>query len=141
MNIDFNILYGIQNFLQFINDNWTAVTIIVALIISISKKAKDFLSKSDDEKIAIAKKQIQETMLKLITDAEVDYLEWVKAGDIKRSQVIKQIFEMYPVLSKVTNQEEIIVWIDEIINESLKTMREIFENSKDIEKAIEVVVE
>ena len=130
--MDINVLYGIQNFLQFINDNWTIITVIIALLISIAKKAKDFFDKSDEEKIAIAKKQIQETMLKLITDAEIDYKEWVKAGDIKRSQVITQIFEMYPVLSKVANQEEIIVWIDEIIDESLKTMREIFENSNSI---------
>ena len=134
MNIDFNILYGVQNFLQFINDNWTVVTIIIALIISISKKAKDFFSKSDEEKIAIAKKQIEETMLKLITDAEVDYQEWVKAGDIKRSQVITKIFEMYPILSKVTNQEEIVDWLDDIIDDSLKTMRYIFENSNNVAK-------
>ena len=129
MNIDFNILYGIQNFLQFINDNWTSITIIMALTISISKKAKAFFSKSDEEKVSIAKKQIQETMLKLITDAEVDYKEWVKAGNIKRSQVIEQIFDMYPILSTVTNQEEIISWIDSIIDESLVTMREIFANN------------
>lgn len=126
--MNLNILHGIQNFLQLINDNWTIITVIIALIISIAKKAKDFFNKSDEEKIAIAKKQIQETMLKLITDAEIDYLEWVKAGGIKRSQVIKQIFEMYPVLSNVTNQDELIAWIDEMIDESLKTMREIFEN-------------
>lgn len=141
MNIDFNILYGIQAFLQFIHDNWTAIFVCIGLIISIIKKAKGFFNKSDEEKIAIAKKQIQETMLKLITDAEVDYLEWTKAGDIKRSQVIKQIFEMYPVLSKITNQEEIIVWIDEVIDESLEVMREIFENTEEIEKEIEIIVE
>lgn len=129
MNVDINFLYGIQNFLQLINDNWTIITIIIALIISISKKVKAFFSKSDEQKIAIAKKQIQETMLKLITDAEVDYKEWVKAGNIKRSQVIEQIFEMYPILSTVTNQEEIITWIDSVIDESLVTMREIFANN------------
>lgn len=134
MNIDFNFLYGIQNFLQFVNDNWTTVTIIIALIISIGKKAKDFFNKSDEEKIAIAKKQIEETMLKLITDAEVDYREWVKAGDIKRSQVITKIFEMYPILSKVTNQEEVVDWLDDIIDDSLKTMRYIFENSNNVAK-------
>lgn len=129
MNVEFNFLYGIQNFLQFINDNWTVIIVIIGLAISIAKKTKDFFSKSDEEKIAIAKKQIQETMLKLITDAEVDYKEWTKAGNIKRSQVIEQIFEMYPILSTVTNQEEIISWIDNIIDESLVTMREIFANN------------
>ena len=132
MNVDMNILHGIQNFLQFINDNWTSIVIIIGLIIAIAKKAKNFFSKSDEEKIAIAKKQIQETMLKLITEAEVDYIEWIEAGSIKRSQVIERIFNMYPILSKVTNQEDLIEWIDDVIDESLEIMREIF--AKNTEK-------
>lgn len=134
MNADLNILHGIQNFLQFINDNWTSIIVIIGLILAIAKKAKNFFSKSDEEKIAIAKKQIKETMLRLVTDAEVDYFEWVSAGSIKRAQVIEQVFEMYPILSKVTNQEELIEWIDDVIDEALETMREIFaENAEDAE--------
>ena len=124
-----NVLNGIKNFLQFINDNWTLIIVIIGLIIAIVKKTKDYFKKTDKEKIEIAKNQIQETILKLITDAEVDYLEWTKAGGIKRSQVIEQIFLMYPILSKVTNQEDLISWIDSIIDESLKTMRDIFEHN------------
>ena len=133
MDIDVNLLYSVQNLLQFINDNWTSITIIIALVIAIAKKAKAYFSKSDDEKIAIAKKQIQETMLKLITDAEIDYIEWSKAGNIKRAQVIEKVFAMYPVLSKVADQEELIVWIDDVINESLETMRDIFEENTNLE--------
>ena len=133
MDIDVNLLYSVQNLLQFINDNWTSITIIIALVIAIAKKAKVYFSKSDDEKIAIAKKQIQETMLKLITDAEIDYIEWSKAGNIKRAQVIEKVFAMYPVLSKVADQEELIVWIDDVINESLETMRDIFEENSNFE--------
>ena len=125
------ILQGIKNFLQFINDNWTMIIIIFGLLIAVVRKIKTFLSKSDDEKVDIAKKQIQEIMLKLISDAEVDYLEWVKAGGIKRSQVIEQIFEMYPILSQVTNQEEIIEWIDSVIDKSLESMRDIFSKNAD----------
>ena len=125
-----NFLTGIQNFLQIINDNWTTIIVIIGLVIAIIKKAKDYFSKSDEEKIEIAKKQIQETILKMISDAEVDYEEWNKAGSIKRSQVINEIFEKYPVLSKITDQEHIIKWIDETIDDSLKTLREIVSNNK-----------
>jgi hypothetical protein len=127
-----NILQGIVNFMQYINENWTMIFVIIALIITIAKKAKDFFSKSDEEKIAIAKKQIQETMLRLITDAEIDYLEFTSAGSIKRSQVIEEVFKLYPILSKVTNQEDLIAWIDNVIDESLETMREIFNKNLDI---------
>lgn len=133
MNIDMNILLGIKNFLQLINDNWTIIIVIVGLAIAIVKKIKNFFSKSDDEKIAITKDQIREIMLKLVTDAEMDYLEWSKAGGVKRSQVIEQIFSMYPILSEVVDQESLIKWIDAVIDEALNTMREIFEENKECE--------
>ena len=125
-----NVLNGIKNFLQFINDNWTIIIVIIGLMIAVYKKIKNYVSKSNEEKIEIAKKQIQETMLKLVTDAEIDYNEFIKAGAVKRAQVIDEIFAMYPILEKVTNQEELISWIDKIIDESLKTMRDIFEENE-----------
>ena len=132
-----DILNGLKNFLQFIDTNWTVIIVIIGLIISIVSKVRNYLSKSEEEKIEIAKTQIRETMLKLITDAEVDYMEWISAGAVKRSQVIEKIFTMYPVLSKITNQEELIKWIDEVIDDSLKVMREIFEKQIEEESDIE----
>lgn len=123
-----NTLNGLKNFLEFINENWTTIIVIIGLILAIVKKAKGYFSKSDTEKIAIAKAQIQEVVLKMISDAETDYSEWNKAGSIKRAQVIKQIFLEYPILSKMTNQEELISWIDDAIDNSLKTLRKIVEN-------------
>ena len=126
------MLNGIQNFLQFINDNWISIIIIISLIIAIIQKIKRYFSKSNDEKISTAKSQIKEVILKLITDAEIDYENWNKAGSIKRSQVIQKIFEKYPILTKISNQTEIIEWIDETINISLKELRKIVaENSVD----------
>lgn len=66
------MLTGIQNFLQFINDNWTAIIIIISLIIAIVQKARSYFNKSNAEKIEVAKKQISQVVLKLITDAEAD---------------------------------------------------------------------
>ena len=124
------MLNGLKNFLQFINDNWTSIVVIISLLIAIGRKVYTFLSKSKDEKIAIAKAQIKETILKMITDAEVDYEEWNKAGSIKRSQVIAKIFSEYPVLSKVANQEDIIAFCDEMIDEALKELRQIVKENK-----------
>lgn len=128
-----NILDGIKNFLQYINDNWVTITIIISLTISIVNKLVSYLDKSDEEKIAIAKTQIHEMILKMITDAEKDYEEWNKAGSIKRSQVIGEIFATYPVLSKVISQDELIKWIDSEIDSALKTLREIIEINKGTE--------
>lgn len=119
------MLNGIQNFLQFINDNWTAIIIIISLIIAIVQKARSYFNKSNAEKIEIAKKQISQVVLKLITDAEADYNDLVSAGSIKRSQVIQKIFTDYPILAKAADQEKIIEFIDEAINSSLKELRKI----------------
>lgn len=123
-------MIGIQNFLQMLYDNWTSVLVCIGLILGIVQKTKNYLSKSEKEKIEIALSQIEETVLKMITDAEEDYEDWNKAGSIKRSQVIKEIFEKYPILSKVTNQEEIIQSIDVMIDNSLITLRKIVQNNK-----------
>lgn len=124
------MLNGIQNFLQFINDNWTAIIIIISLIIAIVQKARSYFNKSNAEKIEVAKKQISQVVLKLITDAEIDYNDLVSAGSIKRSQVIQKIFNDYPILTKASDQKAIIEWIDDMINNSLKELRKIVEINK-----------
>lgn len=132
--MEVNFLTSIQKLLQFVNDNWTSIIIIFGLALSLAVKIKDYIKLSKEEKINIAKQQIKEIMLKLVTDAEEDYFEWVNAGSIKRSQVIEQIFAMYPALSKVANQEELIVWLDDAIDDALKIMRDIFEKQMAEEK-------
>lgn len=126
---------GLQNFLEFLNANYVSILVCLGLVIGLIQKIKSFLGKTDDEKIEIAKKQIHEAMLRLITSAEKDYFEWDKAGEIKRSQVIEEIYKLYPILSRVINQEELIEWIDNEIDNALKTLREVLkinENKKEI---------
>ena len=118
---------GIINFLNLINDNWTTITVIIGLIIMLYRKITDYLNKSEDEKIEIAKKQIREIALRLVSEAEVDYEDWSQAGEIKRSQVIQEIYKVYPVLEKVVDQEAVIEFIDEAIDDALVTLREVIE--------------
>lgn len=125
-----NVLIGIQNFLNFINENWVMIASIITAVIVVAKKVKSYFSLSQEEQIEVAKTHIREIMLMLVTEAEQDYLQWVSAGAVKRAQVIDQIFAMYPILSKVTNQEALIYWIDCVIDDALKTMRKIFEENK-----------
>lgn len=127
---------GIQNFLQFIEENWVSILVCIGLIVSIVRKTINFFSMPSDEQIQLVKTQIHQIMLKLITDAEVDYEEWDKAGSIKRSQVIGQIYKEYPILSKIVNQSELIEWIDNEINISLKTLREIIKQNGSESKVV-----
>lgn len=123
------ILDGIKNFLTFVNQHWTTIVVIIGLLFAVWKKIKNFLNKSDEEKLKVAKGQIKEIILKLITDAECDYEDWEKAGSIKRSQVIEELFAEYPILSKAIDQEALIKWIDEAIDSALVTLREIVETN------------
>lgn len=127
-----DILNGIKNFLSLINDNWTTILVIIGLALALWKKIESYSKLSTEKKIEIAKKQISENILKLITQAEKDYAEWEKAGSIKRSEVISEIYKEYPILAKVVNQEELIKWIDEQIDNALPTLRDIIkQNEKD----------
>ena len=124
------VLVGIKNFLDLINQNWTLITVIIGLGILVFKKVKRHSSLSEQEKIDLALEQIRITALKMVTDAEKEYDKWVKAGSIKRAEVIEKIFKDYPILSKVTNQETLIKNIDNIIDEALNEMRKVFETNK-----------
>lgn len=122
---------GIKNFLEFLNANWTVIAVILGLAVALIQRVKVFIGKTDEEKIQIAKKQIKEIMLKMVSEAELDFEDWNKAGAIKRSQVISQIYEMYPILSKVIDQNELIKWLDMEINTSLQTLEDIIDVNKD----------
>lgn len=119
------VLNGVQNFLMMINENWTVIIIIIGLVIMLYKKIKDFIYMSEDEKIQAAKEQLANIVLSLVSDAEIDYKDYASAGAIKRSQVIDEIFDKYPILSKVTDQEELLAYIDNLIDEALETVREV----------------
>lgn len=123
------ILTGLKNFLELINQNWTLITVVMGLGLLAFRKIETYLSLSEQKKINLALEQIRVTALKMVTNAEIEYDEWVKAGSIKRSEVIDCIFEKYPILSKVTDQESLIKKIDDIIDEALVTMREVIEEN------------
>lgn len=119
------MLNGIKNFLELVDQNWTTIVVIIGLCIGIAKKVQDFINKTDEEKIAIAKKQISQTILKMVSEAEEDYGFVSAAGKVKRSQVIAEIYKQYPILAKVVDQEQLIEWIDAEIDKSLDTVRDV----------------
>ena len=126
-----NFLDGLKNFLHIIEANWTSILVCIGIIIGLVQRARVFFKKSKEERIEIAKKQVRQTILEMVTKAEKDFADWNKAGEIKRSQVIKEIYDQYPILTKIIDQEAVIAWIDEEINNSLKTLRAVVkENEK-----------
>ena len=121
---------GLENFLGYLSENWVMILVLIGAAFSIGKMISKYLELGTEEKIEVAKKLIREAMLKMITEAEIDFEEWNKSGSIKRSKVIADIYEKYPILSKAASQEAVIAFIDGEINSSLKTLREILKENK-----------
>ena len=121
---------GIERFIGFLSENWVMLLVLTGTLVSISRLVSKYLALDNAEKIETAKKLIKEIMLKMITEAEIDFEEWNKSGSIKRSKVIAEIYDKYPILSKAASQEEVIAFIDAEINNSLKTLREILKENK-----------
>lgn len=116
---------GVINFLTFLNENWISILILFGIILGFFQKSISYFSQSKNEKIDIAKTQVKEVLLKMVSDAEDEYIEISGAGKIKRAKVISNIFEQFPILSKVVDQESLIAWIDSEIDNSLEILRTI----------------
>lgn len=123
---------GVKNFLQFVNDNWTMIITIIGLGLGIYKKIKDYLSKSEQEKIDIALTQIRKSMLELVVKAEKEYGS--DTGKLKKSKVLNEIYAKYPELKNIVNQEDLEKQIDDIINENLDQMKKMLENNKNFKE-------
>lgn len=122
---------GIKNLLAYLEANWTIILVCLGLIVSIVQKTINYFSLTEEKRVELAKKQIQEVILRMISDAETDYSDMASAGKIKRSQVIEEIYAQYPILDKVADQEALIAWIDAEIDNALVTLREIIEKNKE----------
>lgn len=127
--MNFEVMNGVVNFIEFFEENWTYIVFVILFVNAVIMRVRNYMQLSTDEKLDVAKKQIKETMLKFITEAEVDYFEWASAGSIKRSQVIDELYAAYPILSKVADQDVLTEWLDDTIDEALETMRKIFEEN------------
>lgn len=125
---------GLKNLLIFLNENWATIVCIagltIALYMKIMKAIKDWKAMTDDEKKAELERQIEKAkeaiaqyILSYVSQAEIDWAYEGKFGEIKRAEVIGKVFEAYPVLTMVTDQEELIGYIDALIEKALETVR------------------
>lgn len=122
-------MQSIINLLHFLNDSWTMIIIIIGLGITLYKKVRSYMKLSTQQKVDIAWQQIEKSILKIVSDAELEWKEFKKAGQIKRSNVINTIYKDYPILNKVADQETVINKIDELIDVALKEVVKVTEDA------------
>lgn len=136
---------AVTNFLQLLNENWTLILIIIFMCVGFYNEVidavKKFQNASKEEKIKMILAAVNEEILKMMSDAEAYWAEFYKAGDIKRSQVISDVFSRYPILAEYADQAYIIKAIDDMIEAAKPTMDKIFAESEEEEEVDEVVEE
>ena len=126
---------GLKNLLAFLNENWATIVCIVGLGIALYKKImktiNDWKAMTEEEKKAELERQIEKAkeaiaqyILSYVSDAEEKWSYEGKLGEIKRAEVIGKVFEAYPVLAMVADQEELVAYIDTLIDKALETVRE-----------------
>lgn len=122
---------GVRNFLCAINENWTTIVVLVGIGIGVYKKVRAFLKLSNKEKEQLAWRVIDETILSMVSDAELNYETWKQAGALKRSQVIDRIFAEFPILLKVSDSKSVIKRIDRIIDNALMHVMDIVDKNNE----------
>ena len=131
---------GIINVLKWIYDNWSLIATIAVLVYGIYKKAvksiTEWKNKTEEEKqkaideatkkaIDYARNALGDYILVLVAKAEIDWKEQGdKLGDIKRAQVISEVYAKYPILEQVADKEELLNYVDQLINDALKIIRD-----------------
>ena len=122
-------MQGLYNFVEYIQKYWFDVALVLAICAGLIMWEIDFLKKNKDEKVEAVKSQLKQIMLQLVTSAEESYADIKKSGAIKRSWVLDTVYNKFPILSKIKSQEEVIEYIDGLIDEALVTMRSILSTS------------
>lgn len=120
---------AIKNTITLIQENWTNILIVISFVIVAAKKVIEYIKMSKEERVEAALKIIKSELLKIMADAEIEWEEYKKSGEIKKSQVITEIYNKFPFLKDYIDQDELIKRITEMIDEEKEKMDKIINNN------------
>ena len=126
---------GIKNTLIIIEENWTNILIVLSCLFAIYRKVKKYINMNNEEKEKEKEELKEETLkivktvlLKLMSEAEIEWNDFEKSGSIKRSQVIKELYNEFPILKEFTDQDKLLEIIDNMIKEEKSKMDDVINN-------------
>lgn len=126
---------SLMNLVTFLDENWTYILIIASILFGLYKKTMAWIKVNEKSKIDTTILIVSNIILEKLAKAEEDWVTYKKTGTIKRSKVINEIYEQYPVLKKYVDQEYVIAQIDKLIEDGLKelekTLKDIQDKSKE----------
>ena len=129
-------IVAVNNFLRFINENWTSIVVFAGLFLAVLTKIRNYLNLSKEEKINEALKIIKKELLQLMSKAEITWSDYAKSGEIKKSEVISKIYSEFPILKEYINQDELIEIISKMIDDEMDNLNKAINGieTKDEEK-------
>jgi DNA-binding transcriptional regulator YdaS (Cro superfamily) len=112
-------MQGLINLFRFIGNNWPILIILAGIIIVAVNKIVDFMKSSNEEKIATILALVAQVMKEKVAKAEIDWSDYKKTGQIKKSQVISEIYDQFPELATLISSDELEEKLSELIDDAL----------------------
>lgn len=122
---------GFNNFIHLIQNQWTNIVVVIAIIATVIRTTLNYSALSQEQRVQSALKVINEELMKLMCQAEIQWKDYKKSGDLKRSQVIKDIYNQFPFLSKYMDQDALVKKIYEMIDKQMDNMNNLLNKTDD----------
>ena len=128
-----------HDIIAFLDSAWSIFLVLLGIFIFLYNKITNYMKLTKEQKVEAALKVVKAELLKLMSDAEIEWQDFNKSGEIKKSQVISEIYKKFPFLAEYISQDELIEKIGEMIEEQKAKMDEIINNVtvEDVTNAIE----
>ena len=127
-------MIAIQNTIEFFENNWLNLILILGVIGVAIERCFYLLSLSKEKKIELILKTVRREILALMSQAEVEWSYFSKSGEIKKAQVISKIYEKFPILAEYINQDKLVSKISKMIEDEKSNMDKIINKKNSDEK-------
>ena len=125
------LMTGFNNFIHLIQSQWTNIVVVIAIIATVVKTALSYSSMTEEQRVQSSLKVVKEELMRLMCQAEIQWKDYKKSGDLKRSQVIKDIYNQFPFLSKYMDQDKLVKTIYEMIDKQMDNMDNLLNKPED----------
>ena len=119
----------VNNVVNSLSNSLPTIIIVLAIIIGVVRMVIQYSKMTKEERVNAALKVIKEELLKLMSDAEIEWEDYKKSGELKKSQVLKEIYSQFPFLATYIDQDTLVNKLYELIDNEMENMNKIINNT------------
>lgn len=119
----------VNNVVNSLSNSLPTIIIVIAIIIGVVRMVIQYSKMTKEERVNTALKVIKEELLKLMSDAEIEWEDYKKSGELKKSQVLKEIYYQFPFLATYIDQDTLVNKLYELIDNEMENMNKIINNT------------